>query len=135
VILGWSHAPFNLAQNPGCFDGVTVEGVEPEPLPAKGACFKPFDLGAVLAIKEVAIPVADFASVYPTVVSNGSLTIDSSVKLSKVEIVDMTGKTVLKTSNIGAGKQTISVASLSKGLYLVKLTSTNNNVKVCKIIR
>jgi hypothetical protein len=125
VILGWEDDPIDLATLGGCFDGGTMDD-PPRPLPAKDPDCQQAGIKKVVT--------TSFASVYPTLISD-NLTIESNTALAKAEIFDMTGKSVMKISRIASGKKTVSVATLTKGIYTLKLTSVNNETVVYKIIK
>jgi hypothetical protein len=48
--------------------------------------------------------------------------------------MDVLGKTILKQQQIGANQTNINTASLSKGIYLIKITSETNESVVKKMI-
>ncbi len=70
--------------------------------------------------------------VYPNpVTKNLTITNDSD---SKIEVYDVMGKIVV-TKNMSAGDSDIEMSNYSKGVYLAKITNTNNQSKIVKIIK
>lgn len=69
---------------------------------------------------------------FPNPTSN-NLTITSIEKINKIEIIDLTGKTILN-KNINNSSTTIDVSSLTSGNYILK-TVTTNGVKTSKFIK
>lgn len=70
-------------------------------------------------------------SVYPNPAKE-SVTITSQVELNKVEVFNLLGKQVIKTSTLN--NNILDVSSLSKGVYLMKLTS-GDSVATRKLIK
>ncbi|MDR0547011.1 MAG: T9SS type A sorting domain-containing protein [Dysgonamonadaceae bacterium] len=125
VILGWEDEPVDLASLGGCMYGFGDEqDFPPATLPAKNP-------DCTSGIRNVNKP-AGFASVRPTYVKE-DLMIDSPAVLAKVEIVDVAGKTMISVPRFASNS--LSVAKLPKGVYLVKLTNDKNQVQTVKIIK
>jgi hypothetical protein len=123
VVLGWEDEPINLSVLGGCMYGFGDEMDDPPAtLPAKD----PDCTSGIKAVKPV-----DFAVVRPTYVKE-DLFVDSPFALSKVEIVDMAGKIVMSVSPF---TDKLTISQLPKGVYLVKLTSSKNQVQTTKIIK
>lgn len=70
-------------------------------------------------------------SVYPNPAKE-SVTITSQVELNKIEVFNLLGKQVIKTSTLN--NNILDVSSLSKGVYLMKLTS-GDSVATRKLIK
>ena len=88
----------------------------------------------VTDIKNVNKEKSTFAAVYPNPVED-FMYVESSEGLKKVELFDLTGKTVLQLSDVAAGKTTLNVASLAKGSYLLRLTDGKYKTENHKIIK
>lgn len=73
-------------------------------------------------------------AVYPNPVIS-KLSILNSSKYQKVEVIDITGKTVLSQKIQGADKYTLDVNDLRSGIYMVKATSNTNEISWSKIIK
>jgi hypothetical protein len=74
--------------------------------------------------------ISNFVKLYPNPTSH-QLTIETALKVSKINIIDVTGK-IIKTINTNTN--TIDVSDLSNGIYSIKLitkekTITNKFVK------
>jgi hypothetical protein len=110
--------------------GIAYDDIEPCP---SGYSNLP-DPGLQSAIKN--IDGKSTIAVYPTVVdSKGLLTVETSINLKKVEVLDLTGKTAIRFASVPAGKNTLDVSKLSGGVYLVVSTTIDNEVKVQKIVK
>jgi len=74
-------------------------------------------------------------NIYPNPTKN-ELFIKTDLQIKKVEISDLTGHNVkiLNATSVQNGIQTISVSSLLKGIYLVKVY-TDNSVVISKIVK
>ena len=59
---------------------------------------------------------------------------NSAENISTITLMDVLGKTILKQQQIGANQTNINTASLSKGIYLIKITSETNESVVKKLI-
>jgi uncharacterized repeat protein (TIGR01451 family) len=59
---------------------------------------------------------------------------NSAENISTITLMDVLGKTILKQQQIGANQTIINTASLSKGIYLIKITSETNESVVKKMI-
>jgi len=59
---------------------------------------------------------------------------NSAENISTITLMDVLGKTILKQQQIGANQTNINTASLSKGIYLIKITSETNESVVKKMI-
>jgi hypothetical protein len=126
VILGYEDEPVDLASLGACTFSNPVEvDNPPASLPAK-------DPDCATGIK--ALIAQEFASIYPTLVKD-YLVVDSKSVLSKVEIIDLIGKSALSFFNLPAKETYLPVAQLSKGIYVVKLTGLNGQVQNFKIIK
>ena len=73
--------------------------------------------------------------IYPNPTKN-EIFINSELPIKKVEISDLTGHNVkiFSTTSVQNGVQTISLSSLLKGIYLVKVY-TDNGITVSKIVK
>lgn len=58
----------------------------------------------------------------------------SNIQLQEVNIIDIHGKFIKSITNFDAALTTVSTKDLSKGLYLVEMTSTNGSKKTNKLI-
>ena len=54
--------------------------------------------------------------------------------LSSYAIMDMKGSTLLSEEAISGTQKTINVSTLSQGIYLIKVTTENNNSFVKKLV-
>jgi len=54
--------------------------------------------------------------------------------IKNIEVNDLLGKTVLKVDGIKTNQQTLDVSSLSKGMYLLSITTQNNLKQVKKLL-
>jgi len=74
-------------------------------------------------------------SVYPNPVVSDRFTITSKHSVKEIEIFSVIGKSVYKQEG-KKGQQQVEINSLDldKGMYLVKVTSTNNESAVKKIM-
>jgi hypothetical protein len=101
-------------------------------LPDNGQVFRfaPKSIGA--SVNEIE---ALFASikVYPTQF-NESVNIEHQGQLASVTMVDINGKIILSEKNL-VNKTQLNTSSLSKGIYLLKLTDYNSNTKSYKLIK
>lgn len=89
-----------------------------------------------ISLKEAAIASVDdiFGSsfnVYPNPAKN-TVTISTDIEINKVEVFSIIGKKVLSVSNVE--NKTVNVSSLSKGMYILKVTS-GNAIATKKIIK
>lgn len=79
------------------------------------------------------IATIDEFTIYPNPVTNGIFYISSSSNESKnIEIFDLYGKRVLQTRI--SNNQPIDVSRYNNGLYIVKVTTQNNNTQSYKLI-
>jgi hypothetical protein len=69
-------------------------------------------------------------SVYPNPATN-SVKITSSVEINTLEVYNLLGKRIIRTSNVN---NDLDVSSLSKGIYILKLTS-GNSVATKRIVK
>ena len=75
--------------------------------------------------------VTDDCSIYPNPVDDIINISCSNNMISRIEIFDDLGRQVFNQT----GDETISISSFSKGLYLLKIYNTNEQVSVFKIIK
>lgn len=74
-------------------------------------------------------------SVYPNPVISDRFTITSQLSVKEVEIFSVIGKSVYKQSGIKGQRQVeIGSLDLEKGMYLIRVTSSNNESAVKKIM-
>jgi hypothetical protein len=72
---------------------------------------------------------------YP-IPAHDKLTVNSKTDLSQFEMIDLTGKVVIKIQNSeGAKELQIDLQNLSSGVYLAKCLSTNGFVETRKVIK
>ena len=70
--------------------------------------------------------------IYPNPVTKGSLYINTSGNCNSVEVMDVSGR-VIRSIRTAGTQQTISMAGLSKGIYLV-VVLTDGGRQVAKIL-
>ena len=63
------------------------------------------------------------------------LNIQSSMKINKIELVDITGKLILIENHLSEGNRTINVSDISPGIYLIKITDQNKNTYSKRFIK
>ncbi|WP_396602680.1 peptidoglycan DD-metalloendopeptidase family protein [Algibacter sp. R77976] len=73
-------------------------------------------------------------SIYPNP-ANGLVHINSVKKIVKVEILDVTGKTIIYIQQTTQGIENINTSSLSNGLYFLRLEGDYNERKTIKFIK
>jgi uncharacterized repeat protein (TIGR01451 family) len=59
---------------------------------------------------------------------------DFNEKMETISITDILGKTIKNSKNINSNENTIDVSGLSKGIYLVEITTENNLKKIKKLV-
>ena len=67
--------------------------------------------------------------------TTGILSVTGATQISTIEIYDVLGKRVLVQNANNATNTTLDIASLSNGVYLVKISDTNQNQIIKKIIK
>jgi len=115
VQLGFTDALIDLATLGGCSDGITPEA-PPAPLPVT----------ALNGPKEATSKIS---------LTDRTLNIESKDALKKVELFDLSGKSLLQFFNVEAGVTPLNVSQLKKGVYIVKLSTVNYDVSVHKIVK
>jgi len=132
------NKPYVFAANRGYeIDRVLVDGIPDATAKENGYyIFKGISKNHTIEVtfKESATGIKDLhsqnISIYPNPIKN-ELFINSASPIKKVEIYTLTGSLALSDNNF-TGK--ISISSLYKGIYLVKVY-TNNGVVVSKIVK
>ncbi|APY08535.1 hypothetical protein BWZ20_09580 [Winogradskyella sp. J14-2] len=90
-----------------------------------------FNVGT-LSVEDVTI---ENTSIYPNPF-NDIITINSAIKIEELEIVDVSGKSVLKLKeSTSEGIKQVNLSYLSNGLYFVTLYSKQNEQKTVKLIK
>ena len=69
------------------------------------------------------------------IILDNTLIISASENLSSVELFDTTGRLVMQYSNVSEGTSIFDVASLSRDVYIVKLTTKDNKFKIDKVLK
>jgi hypothetical protein len=110
-------SPIDLATLGGCSDGITPDN-PPVVLPPK--------LTTLIDLK---------TSINKVNIVNETLTVDSRVDLSKVELFNLTGSSLLQFSNVPAGVSVHSVSSLMTGVYFIRLATSDNKSTVYKVVK
>lgn len=87
----------------------------------------------ISSVKDVKRENAALATVY-TSSAEALLHVENRQVLKKIELLDLTGKTVLQLSDISAGSTQLDLAHVQKGSYLLRLTDTFSKVENHKII-
>ena len=82
----------------------------------------PTDVGGVLSVKDEAF--SNYFSLYPNPASSFINIQSKEVEVTKVEIYNLTGQRVLEQK--GLVKNGVDVSGLSKGIYVLKLSSADN---------
>lgn len=72
-------------------------------------------------------------SIYPNPSSNGSITLNSSLLVDKIQMININGQTILDIENPIIIDNNYSIDNLPKGFYFLKLTA-NNQSTVKKVI-
>ena len=62
------------------------------------------------------------------------LTVASEIMLNSIELVDITGKTILVENNLNGNNHTIDLSAFANGIYFVKYT-TENQTAIKKVIK
>jgi hypothetical protein len=69
---------------------------------------------------------SDFTVVlYPNPAANSLTVRSSTLKIERVEIIDVIGKTIFSQQSSGSNRQTIDVSALTEGIYFVKVTGND----------
>ena len=66
--------------------------------------------------------------------ANDKITIESELPIGKVVVIDISGKTMY-IQNFKNHTTTIDVSNLSKGMYYVRITSDQGEIKIHKIVK
>ena len=119
--------------NHGSFGGIWVsfgEDVNKELYIAdlNGAIYK--IKGGVLSSEELS---ADSVTIYPNPVKDSlHINLETQV-LNKISLYDLKGTIIYNEENINTTKKTLTLPRLQKGIYLLKITTLNNNTIIKKI--
>lgn len=127
VLLGWEDDPVDLSTLGACLwgDGGDQDN-PPSPLPDKDPSCSPTGIKAVKA--------AGFATVQPTYVKD-NLNIESATDLAKVDVIDISGRTVKSFSSLSVQQNSLPLSGLSNGVYLVRIINVNSEVQTVKIVK
>ena len=118
VQIGFTGELIDLATLGGCADGINSD-VTPADLPVKTTALNGPEKEATSKIS----------------LTDRTLNIESKDALKKVEIFDLSGKSLLQFSNVEAGVTALNVSLLKKGVYIVLLTTTKNDVSIHEIVK
>ena len=77
---------------------------------------------------------ASFARIYPNPVAD-VLRINAVKNMSSVEVLSVTGKVLMRNDLSGAKDANLNVASLSKGLYIIRITDTDAETHISRIVK
>jgi hypothetical protein len=81
------------------------------------------------------IPVRTSVDIYPNPVNTDKITVKSRVPVKKAEIFTIIGQSVYNESYATPLKETeINTSKLVNGIYIVKVTFTNNSSAVQRIL-
>ncbi len=72
-------------------------------------------------------------SIYPNPAAK-YLHVDANAPIARVEIMDLQGKTLVKT-NIGETNAVIAISNLETGVYMIRITGTDNKVGIARFIK
>lgn len=90
-------------------------------------------MSAVLAVGDV--QKSEDIRLYPNP-TTGIFTVDLDAKKSEVQLFDMTGKKITtRSTQKNENSQTFDISNLSKGTYILKIKTADNNEVVKKIIK
>jgi len=143
IMYSGENKPFVFAANYGYeFDQVFIDGVPDATAKANGYYIfsdVTTNHSIIVTFKESVTGIQDIHSqkifIYPNPTKN-ELFIQTDLLIKKVEISDLSGRNVkvISTTSVQNGVQTISLSSLLKGIYLVKVY-TDNGITVSKIVK
>ncbi len=77
---------------------------------------------------------ADFARIYPNPVAD-VMRISASKNIHSVEVLSVTGKVLMRSDLNGAREAQLNVSSLSKGLYIIRMTDADAGVHISRIVK
>jgi len=129
--LVYGYCFLRYMKDEGIITGTVKAGTDANPVDISTITSCPS--GIVAGVND--IKAEKFVSISPTIITEGSLKIDAKVNIDKVEIFDFTGKNILKLSDIPTGKTSIDISKLTKGIYMIKLSTSNNGFEVYRIIK
>lgn len=87
----------------------------------------------ISSVKDVKREISTLATVYTTPI-DAILHVESMQLLKRVELLDLTGKTVLQLSDVSAGSTRLDLACVQKGGYLLRLMDGFSKIENHKII-
>jgi len=90
-----------------------------------------FDIAPAASTPEIEVTENTF-SAYPNPTAN-ILNFTNSTKINSVKVFDISGKMVLQSNLIGSSN--IDLSDLSKGLFILEITTTNNEIFNSKILK
>lgn len=121
VQLGASDDLKDLALLGGCFDGGFQD---------------PSDYEIIdLPDKTTALHIYKNDLDAQAIILDNTLIINTSVNIAKAEIFDTNGCMLMRYSDIAKGNTSFDVSTLTRNIYIVRLTTTDNLVKGCKVIK
>ncbi len=93
------------------------------------------DIGNTTGISEFGKNMK-FITLYPNPTKNNTITIDNKSKLniSKIEIIDLTGKRIKQINVLDSNNQTIDVSELNTGIYFISLFNNGEKIGNKKLI-
>ncbi|PKP48800.1 MAG: PEP-CTERM sorting domain-containing protein [Bacteroidetes bacterium HGW-Bacteroidetes-12] len=84
-----------------------------------------------VAVKEITLQ--NTFSIYPNPATD-NIYFNTENTIDLVEIIDVTGKTLLSKTNLGIGLQQLNVAELTNGIYFVRILS-GDSIKISRLIK
>lgn len=82
-----------------------------------------------VSVKEISLE--NTFSVYPNPAKD-VIYFNAKNKIDRIEIIDISGRTLISKTNLSEGLQQINIAELTNGIYFVRAT-TGNNIKISRI--
>jgi hypothetical protein len=76
---------------------------------------------------------SDNFQVYPNPAVAGKLNINSAGLINSVNLVDITGKTIMKLQDVNEQTLQIDISSLSRGLYIIHMTTADGETFTGKV--
>ncbi len=77
---------------------------------------------------------ANFARIYPNPASD-VIRISAVKNMNSVEILSVTGKVLMRTELNGTRNADLNVSSLSKGLYIIRMTDADAEIHISRIVK
>jgi len=96
---------------------------------------EPFDAGNIVTVSTLVVhKKSSELNIVPNPFDS-EVVIESDVPLASVSFIDVTGREVLFVENVNSHHIGVSTSDFSKGLYLVKIITSNGKVRVEKIVK